>query len=332
MSPLTTMNSARRTSYLLFASVIVGVVALHLGPVALAGLFSYMIMDLTHRRIRGAMPELAARLVALVVFLVIAVSLSWMVAEFVRLTLARTPLILSQLLPQVDKLASEYGLDLPFENLHQFRTAILEAIKENARSITAESGLLTRGFFQLIVGIFVAILCFLSEPDASKARPNFFDAVRRELDQRVQVFMLGFEKILGAQVLISLINTFVTLVFLLAIGLPYVHFLTLATFLFGVIPIIGNIMSNCAIIGTAMTVSPRMAFAALLFLIITHKAQYFLNSRILGSRINTPMWQLLLGLLVGEAIMGVPGMVLAPAMLHYLREEMIAIPYQGKAV
>ncbi len=327
MSPLSAMSPARKASYVLFGLVIASVVVLRLGPVALAGLFSFMILDLTHRRLKELMPAAAARALAVVIFAIVAVVLSWMVAEFVRLTLARAPVIVGNSLPQIDRLASDYGIDLPFENLHQIRIATLEAIKENARSITAESGLLTRGFFQLIVGIFVAILCFLSDDEPGKERASFFDALRLEFDARVEIFMLGFEKILGAQVLISFINTGITAIFLLATGLPYKHFLMMATFLFGVIPIIGNIISNSAIVGTALTVSPKLAFVAFCFLVVAHKAQYFLNSRILGSRINTPMWQILLGLLVGEAILGLPGMVLAPAMLHYLREELIAVPY-----
>jgi predicted PurR-regulated permease PerM len=38
------------------------------------------------------------------------------------------------------------------------------------------------------------------------------------------------------------------------------------------------------------------------------------------------MWVTLLGLLAGEALMGVPGVLIAPAMLHYLRDELRDLP------
>ena len=40
------------------------------------------------------------------------------------------------------------------------------------------------------------------------------------------------------------------------------------------------------------------------------------------------MWMTLLGIVVGEAMMGVPGVLLAPALLHYAREELRAIPVE----
>jgi predicted PurR-regulated permease PerM len=218
-----------------------------------------------------------------------------------------------------------YGLKLPFENLQEMRIYVLDAIKENTRSLSRASGLLTKGFFQILVGVFSGALCFLSDPVENR-EATVFDAVRREFDAWFIVFIKFFEMILGAQFLISLINTVLTAVFIMATAMPYITFLTLATFIFGVIPIIGNILSNTIIVATAMTVSPRMGLLAFGFLILIHKGEYFLNSKIVGSRINIPMWQTLIGLLVGEIAMGVPGMILAPVFLYYVREEMQAIP------
>ena len=61
---------------------------------------------------------------------------------------------------------------------------------------------------------------------------------------------------------------------------------------------------------------------AFIFLIALHKTEYFLNSKIVGQRIQNPMWLTLLGLVLGEKLMGVPGMILAPAVLHYVKVEM----------
>ena len=71
----------------------------------------------------------------------------------------------------------------------------------------------------------------------------------------------------------------------------------------------------------SITLSPKMALLALLFLILLHKLEYFLNSKIIGDRIKNPMWLTLLGLIIGETLMGIPGMILAPAVLHYIKVE-----------
>ena len=93
------------------------------------------------------------------------------------------------------------------------------------------------------------------------------------------------------------------------------------TFVFGLMPIIGNLISNTIIVSVGLTISPHMAVWALVFLVSIHKLEFFLNSKIIGSRIKNPMWLTLLGLLLGEKLMGIPGMILAPVLLHYIKVE-----------
>jgi predicted PurR-regulated permease PerM len=57
------------------------------------------------------------------------------------------------------------------------------------------------------------------------------------------------------------------------------------------------------------------------FLVAIHKLEYFLNSRIIGRRIRNPLWLTLLALVLGERLMGIPGMILAPVVLNYIRVE-----------
>ena len=67
------------------------------------------------------------------------------------------------------------------------------------------------------------------------------------------------------------------------------------------------------------------AFIAFIFLVVVHKLEYFLNSKIVGARIRNPIWLTLIGLIIGEKLMGVPGMILSPVILNYLRVEMSKI-------
>ena len=43
-------------------------------------------------------------------------------------------------------------------------------------------------------------------------------------------------------------------------------------------------------------------------------------------RISAPTWAILLALLVGEATLGVTGVILAPTLLYYVREELRSVP------
>jgi predicted PurR-regulated permease PerM len=85
--------------------------------------------------------------------------------------------------------------------------------------------------------------------------------------------------------------------------------------------VIGNLISNTIIVGIGVTVSPTMALICLVFLVVVHKLEYFLNSKIVGDRIKNPFWLTLLGLILGEKLMGIPGMILAPVVLSYIKVE-----------
>jgi predicted PurR-regulated permease PerM len=124
---------------------------------------------------------------------------------------------------------------------------------------------------------------------------------------------------------ISLVNTVLTAIFVLVIRLPNAPLIIPITFLCGLLPIVGNLVSNTIIVCLAFTVSLKMALVALVFLIAIHKLEYFLNSKIIGDRIRNPIWLTLLALIVGERLMGIPGMVLAPVVLNYLRLELSKI-------
>ncbi len=62
-------------------------------------------------------------------------------------------------------------------------------------------------------------------------------------------------------------------------------------------------------------------FVLLVYLVLIHKLEYFLNSKIIGERIKSPMWLTLVGIILGERLMGIPGMILAPVVLHYVKVE-----------
>jgi predicted PurR-regulated permease PerM len=88
--------------------------------------------------------------------------------------------------------------------------------------------------------------------------------------------------------------------------------------------VIGNLISNTLIVIFTMSVSFQVAGASLLFLVIIHKLEYFINARIIGARIDAQAWELLLAMLVMEAAFGLSGLVAAPVYYAYLKDELEA--------
>ncbi|MBI4386822.1 MAG: AI-2E family transporter [Elusimicrobia bacterium] len=328
------MESKKRiriAAQFLFAGLLLLAAVFHLGAALLAGLFSYTILDMTNRRLTYRAPRRGARWLSLGIFILASSFLGGVFWFFVRQTVVTVPSLLADLVPKLAALARHYHVPMPFDNINELREAVLYFTRENVSEITHASGLLTRQFFHVAIGIFVSILCFMSDAPEGPFSSNLYDVLRGEFNERISRFMRSFERMLSAQVTISGINTFLTAIFLVMTGFPHITFLIPATFVLGILPIIGNVLSNTIIVSTGLTLSAKHAILALIFLVAIHKGEYLLNSRIMGASFRIPMWQVLLGILVGEVVLGVPGIVLAPAVLHYIREEMQSIPVEDAA-
>jgi len=183
----------------------------------------------------------------------------------------------------------------------------------------------------LAAGVFIALALFahiFSRHGAEKNTrgPNLNDLATASLGRRFARFYESFALIMGAQITIAAINSVLVAIFVLVMQLPHAVVIIGLTFLCDLLPVVGNLISNAVMLCIAFTVSPRDALIALIFLVVVHKLEYFLNSKIIGHRIHLPIWLILLALIVGEKMMGITGMILSPVVLHYARTEAAAIP------
>jgi predicted PurR-regulated permease PerM len=222
--------------------------------------------------------------------------------------------------------AEKKGVELPFSDYESLKTVALNEAQEGIAGVGRYARAATFQFVLLLAGLVVAASLFLSaswgaENDPQTSRDSLYATTVRELVLRFTTFYQSFARVIGAQIVISTINTGLTAVFLLWAGYKFVAVLIVLTFLCGLLPIIGNLISNPLIVGVGFTISPQTALIALVFLVVIHKLEYFLNSKIIGDRIKSPMWLTLVGLVLGEKLMGIPGMILAPVVLHYIKVE-----------
>jgi predicted PurR-regulated permease PerM len=181
-----------------------------------------------------------------------------------------------------------------------------------------------RVFVRMLIGMVIGALVSLHE-----GGPSFFAMpLTGALTQRAIRFGAAFRNIVFAQIRISAINTVLTAIFLLVIcplfgfPLPLTKTMIAVTFLAGLLPIIGNLISNTLIVVVALSVSLYAALAALVFLVLVHKLEYFLNARIVGSRIHAHAWELLIAMITLEAAFGVAGLIAAPIYYAYIKSEL----------
>ena len=58
------------------------------------------------------------------------------------------------------------------------------------------------------------------------------------------------------------------------------------------------------------------------YLIVIHKLEYFLNARIVGGQIHARAWELLVAMLVMEAMFGISGLIAAPIVYAWVKDEL----------
>ncbi len=172
----------------------------------------------------------------------------------------------------------------------------------------------------LIIG---GMIAFTNKHHELKVRP-----LTKFLTHRADILHNSFSNIIFSQIRISAINTAITAIFLvvilplLDIKLPLTKTMIFVTFVAGLLPVIGNLISNTVIVLISLSVSHYVAFGSLAFLVIIHKLEYFLNAHIIGNKISARAWEILLAMLVMEAAFGIDGVIAAPIYYAYLKEEL----------
>ncbi|HEX5398772.1 MAG TPA: AI-2E family transporter [Verrucomicrobiae bacterium] len=313
------MNQSVRISYVILAVLLVLIAWFHLGTLLLTSLFGYYALLLFSFG--------RSKFLGMVIYVVVVATVGFGLVYFSRKAYVALPEIANTSIPAVVEFFEKKGIQLPFTDYASLKTVALNEASEGIAGVGRYARAASFQFVLLVIGLVVAPSLFLNAPwgaesDPQTGRDSLYAMTVRELAARFKTFFQSFTRVIGAQLVISIINSGLTAVFLLLNGYPFAAVLVVLTFLCGLVPIIGNIISNTLIVGVGFTVSPRIALFALVFLIVIHKLEYFLNSKIIGSRIRNPMWLTLIGLVLGEKLMGIPGMILAPAVLHYIKVEM----------
>jgi predicted PurR-regulated permease PerM len=321
------LSMPSRVSYFFILGTLVLVGWLHLATLLLAVLFSYLALERLHFRKRwGKWPSV-------LLFLVLLTAISFALGHFINQTARALPRIADEAIPSIIQWARQYELELPFSDYDSLRELAFDTVSSQAHYLAGIAKFArgaTTQFLFLAVGSVVAIGLFLNprlelDREHHSIRHNLYSLCCDAIAARFTTFYRSFAQVMGAQILISAINTLITGVFTLAVHLPYAAVVIGVTFLCGLLPIVGNVVSNTIIVAIGFTVSPRVALFALVFLVAVHKLEYLLNSKIVGGRIRNPFWLTLLALIVGEKLLGVPGMILAPVVLNYIKWEAAAI-------
>ncbi|HJV35664.1 AI-2E family transporter [Geomonas sp.] len=323
------MPSPLAVSYLLAAFSVYLVLEFHLLSAVLAGLAVYVLTSKLARRLPARWGSKAHGIALAGIILVVAAlvagiffGLFWFFQShggMASLTNAAAETLdnVKRSLPPA--LASK----IP-EDVEEVRGEMAALLRRHSQKITHAGRTGVRVVVHVLFGMVIGGIAVLHRLKERENPPPLVGA----LHNRLRSLADAFEKVVFAQVKISSINTVLTAIYLEGIlplcgmRLPMSTLLILLTFVTGLLPVAGNLISNTLIVLIALGVSPAAGVASLVFLLIIHKLEYVTNAKIVGGRIKASSWEILSAMLVMEAVFGLAGMIAAPVVYAWLKSEL----------
>lgn len=309
------------------------VLLFHLLPALIAGLLIYelvhAIFPLFARRLSNRCAKGVA--VGLVVFVVVAAIGAGVfgVVAFVKSEGGSLSALLGKMADVVETSRAHlptWIADYLPRTTDSLREAMSQWLREHAaelQRIGKETGqTLARLVIGMVIGAMVSMREWAFDDDTG-------GPLAHALVERFRRLAEAFRRIVFAQVRISAINTTFTAIYLavvlpsFGVSLPLVKTMIAVTFVVGLLPVVGNLISNTVVVTVSLAQSPAAALSSLAFLVIIHKLEYFLNARIVGGQIRAKAWELLTAMLVMESALGIPGLVAAPFCYAWLKDELM---------
>ena len=319
-------------AWVIAACLLVLTLQLHLLPALLAGLLVYELVHVIAPRLplasEGGGKFAAVALLAIAIVALLTLLLLGAVA-FLRSDASSLPRLLQRMAEIMEgsrgKLPA-WLVDAIPGDAASMQVAIVDWLREHARELRTLGGEIGRVVAHILIGMVIGAMVSLREAEQVRAG----GPLSRALSERATRVGEAFRRVVFAQVRISALNTLFTAMYLIAllpllgVHLPYAKTLIALTFVVGLLPVVGNLISNTVILIVSLSVSLPVALGSLAFLIIVHKLEYFLNARIVGRQIQARPWELLLAMLIMESAFGIPGLVAAPIYYAYLKDELAA--------
>ena len=334
MSQYVMGSRADIAAVVLTAAGLVLAIMLHLLPALFAGLLVHALVHLLAPRMFGSKADPAlARVGVVIVLTLIVLGLTAILVGGATAFYRREGADLASLLQKMADIIDGARTTMPgwMQDVMPTDAETLKDdaagwLREHAVELRKAGGEVGRGLAYALIGMVIGALLAVREIAPARV-PG---PLARALQRCALLVEDSFSRVVLAQIRISALNTLLTAIYLagvlpaFGVHLPLTKTMIALTFVAGLLPIIGNLISNSVIVILSFSYSLPIAGASLAFLIIVHKLEYFINARIVGSRINASAWELLFAMLVMEAAFGLAGVIAAPVFYAYAKAELVA--------
>ena len=299
-------------------------------------LFIYLLTDITVNGIHQKFPDISRPFMLYVFYFFLIILFLFLTLKIIPNFFSDFPRYLKQIETETTRflqdlsLKYDWAIDLDVTTLSSKK--IFEESSKTVKSFMIIFKGLSKGFIFFIFALVLNFLLFegrdLIRISLTSKEGSLMAYLFNFISIKIKKFYFYFKKVMGGQVIISLINTCITAILVFSINLPHQITLLCLIFLFGLLPVIGNLISNTILCITAFFAQGVLSTILCLILLVSiHKLEYFLNSKIIGSIVKLPMFITLMALLMGESFLGFPGIIIAIPTILFIKSELEEIPY-----
>lgn len=133
-------------------------------------------------------------------------------------------------------------------------------------------------------------------------------------------FLNSFGKVIKTQVIIAIINSIVSVIFLAILGFPQLMALGAMVFILGLIPVAGVIISLVPLVVIAFKIGGLMKVIYVLLMIagIHSLESYVLNPRLMSEQTKLPVFFTFVTLIIAEHFLGIWGLLLGVPLFIFI--------------
>jgi predicted PurR-regulated permease PerM len=296
-------------------------------PLAFGILLSYLLYPIVNYLEKKGMPRFLSILIPIVIALVLFVVLAIFILKRISLFMDELPYFREKTIAHIEAvqryIESEFGI--PGERFKNFLVAqIFEIGTQSGKIFSSTTGTI---FVILMQPVYVFLFLYYRTKLAyfflkmfGRQHRLIVVGVLRDIANVVTRYMLGMATVV-------IILCFFNSIGLLLIGIQYPLLLGVISALFSFIPYFGNFMGGTIPFIFALLTEDSQVYAlriAIFFYIVHFFENNILSPNIVGNHIRINPFIIILGLIIGAMVWGIPGMlVVIPflAMLHIVLQK-----------
>lgn len=193
---------------------------------------------------------------------------------------------------------------------------------------------------QVLLALVLSLFFLLEKPRLIEFTNKFKDskiaAFYYEIEFFGKKFTRTFGKVIEAQFIIAIVNTFLSVIILIVLGFPQIIGLSIMIFFLGLIPVAGVIISLVPLTIIAFTIGGflKVIYVLIAVMVIHGVEAYILNPKLMSSKTDLPVFYTFIVLIFSQNFFGVWGLIIGIPVFVFLldildvtnKEPVITVP------